>query len=259
MAYWERLAEILNEKLSREVSGQRPCRDGGPPAAWLVQDGRVTVTAGVRRLTTPRAAALAGVLFAVLFSASLVLIRKSVPNDPFAEPDWVTDGAGRLRLAMTLVPLAGIAFLWFVGVVRDRLGDYEDRFFSSVFYRSGLLFLAMVFVSMAMAGGIVTFAAEGSDQAYDVEVVRFGRATMLEISNVYALRMAAVFMISLGTIWLRTRLMPRWLVGVTCALALMLLVVTTLSLWTALVFPAWVFLVSLLILAASGRAGGVRA
>jgi len=219
----------------------------------------VTVAAGVRHLTTPRSAALAGVLFAVLFSASLVLVRMSVPSDPFAEPNWVTDGAGRLRLAMTLVPLAGIAFLWFLGVLRDRLGDYEDRFFSSVFFGSGLLFLAMVFVSMAMAGGIVTSAAEGAGQAYDVEVVRFGRATMLEISNVYALRMAAVFMISLGTIWLRTGLMPRWLVGVTYALALMLLVVTTLSLWTTLVFPAWVLLVSLLILAASGRAGGVRA
>jgi hypothetical protein len=43
------------------------------------------------------------------------------------------------------VPFAGIAFLWFIGVVRERLGEIEDRLFSTVFLRSGLLFLAMLF------------------------------------------------------------------------------------------------------------------
>lgn len=216
----------------------------------------MTEKTGPRRLTTPRAAAVAGLLFALLFTASLVLVRTSIPADPFAEPDWVDQGAGRLRLALVLMPLAGIAFLWFVGVLRDLLGDFEDRFFSSVFFGSGLLFLAMVFMSMAVAGGILTSAAVGPDRAYDVEVVRFGRATMLEVSNVYALRMAGVFMISLGTIWLRTGLMPRWLVGVTYLLALTLLVVTSFSLWTPLVFPFWVALVSTLILARSFSSSG---
>lgn len=206
---------------------------------------------GLRRLTTPRAASLAGVLFALLFATSLVLVRMTIPEDPSAELDWVEAGSGRLRWAMILMPLAGIAFLWFVGVLRDLLGDYEDRFFSSVFFGSGLLFLAMVFVSMAVAGGILTSAASGPDQVYDAEVVRFGRATMLQISNGYALRMAGVFMISLGTIWLRTRLMPRWVVGVTYLLALTLLVVTSFSLWTTLLFPAWVLLVSVLVLSRS--------
>ena len=76
---------------------------------------------------------------------------------------------------------------------------------------------------------------------------------MLQIGNVYALRMAAVFMISLGTIWLRTGLMPRWLAVATYALAAVLLFVISLSLWVALVFPAWVLAVSLLILVRSRR------
>ena len=54
------------------------------------------------------------------------------------------------------MPFAGIAYLWFIGVVRDKLGDFEDRFFSSVFFGSSLLFLAMVFVSMAIVFGILT-------------------------------------------------------------------------------------------------------
>lgn len=182
-------------------------------------------------------------VFAVLFGVSLVLVRVSVPADPFAEPNWVVEGSARLRWAMTLVPLSGIAFLWFIGVVRDRLGAFEDRFLASVFFGSGLLFLAMAFVSMGIAGGIVIGASQ-TGSAFDPAVLRFARGTMLQISNVYALRMAAAFMISLGTIWLRTGLMPRWLGGLTYALAVVLLVATTFSLWTTLLFPAWVLLVS---------------
>jgi hypothetical protein len=55
-------------------------------------------------------------------------------------------------LALYLVPFAGIAFLWFIGVLRDRLGELEDRFFATVFFGSGLLFLAMLFASAAVAG-----------------------------------------------------------------------------------------------------------
>lgn len=33
---------------------------------------------------------------------------------------------------------AGIAFLWFIGVIRDRSGAHEDRFFATVFLGSGL-------------------------------------------------------------------------------------------------------------------------
>ena len=57
-----------------------------------------------------------------------------------------------------LMPFAGIAFLWFIGVVRDGFGRYEDKFFSSVFMGSGLLFLAMTFVSSAVGAGLVAEA-----------------------------------------------------------------------------------------------------
>jgi len=49
------------------------------------------------------------------------------------------------------LPFAGIAFLWFIGVLRDRLGELEDRFFATVFLGSGLLFLAMLFASCSSA------------------------------------------------------------------------------------------------------------
>ena len=196
-----------------------------------------------RRLTTPRAAAVAGILFSLLFSTSLVLLRIAIPEDLSAGMDWVEAGANQLSIALILMPFAGIAFIWFVGVMRDRLGEYEDQFFSAVFYGSGLLFLGMVFVSMAITGGILATTRILGDETLQSQVIYFGRAVMFQIGSVYALRMAGVFMISLGTIWWRTGLMPRWLALITYLLALTLLLIITHSLWVQLVFPAWVVVI----------------
>lgn len=200
----------------------------------------------LRRLSTPRAAAVAGIVFAVLFTVSIVLLRTTLPGDPFSEAAWSGPRGTRIRIALIVSPLAGIAFLWFLGVIRDRLGEYEDRFFSTVMLGSGLLFLAMVFVSMGIAGGILATARHVTTPEDDL--IYFGREVMLQINGVYAVRMAGVFMISLGTIWLRTALMPRFLVITTYTLAVFLLLVVSLSVWVALVFPAWVLLISLYIL-----------
>ncbi|HEV7948639.1 MAG TPA: hypothetical protein VGP24_02615, partial [Glaciihabitans sp.] len=86
------------------------------------------------------------------------------------------------------------------------------------------------------------------EESIQTEVANFGRAVMLQVSNVYALRMAGVLLISLGTMWLRTGVLPRWLAIVTYGTAAVLLLVTSLSLWVTLIFPTWVLGVSVLIL-----------
>jgi hypothetical protein len=214
----------------------------------------------LRPLSSPRAAALAGVLFAVLFTTSLVLMRTSLPETLTSDTEWLDEGATtRITVALGMVPFAGIAFLWFMGVVRDRFKDTEDQLFSSVFIGSGLLFLAMIFVSSAIAGGIILSLQVSGESDVASDIVNFGRAVMLQVSNVYALRMAGVMLIALGTMWLRTGVMPRWLAIVTYAVALVLLIVTSVSLWVTLVFPAWVFCVSILILIQNFRRRGTTA
>jgi hypothetical protein len=209
-----------------------------------------------RRLTTPRAASIAGVLFGLLFATSLALLRSSMPENLIGDNAWVDQTGQQIKIALALMPFAGIAFLWFIGVVRDLLGDFEDRFFSTVFLGSGLLFLGMVFVAMAIGGGILAVAqVEGADFPKD-EIIFFARAFMFQVSNVYALRMAGVFMISLGTIWLRTGLLPRWLALVTFLLALVLLLVINFNLWITLVFPIWVLLISAFKLISDSRNQG---
>jgi hypothetical protein len=204
--------------------------------------------AEIQRLTTPSAAAIAGIIFSVLFCASIVLLRTALPRAGLAVTAWVHQDGGRVGLALGLMPFAGIAFLWFIGVIRDLLGDFEDRFFSTVFFGSGILFLAMVFVSCGVAGATLASAKHSTTQGTEQQIVYFGRVIMLQVSNIYALRMAGVFMISLGTIWWRTGLMPRWLAIISYLVALTLLVVISLSLWLVLLFPAWTLIVSLLVL-----------
>lgn len=205
------------------------------------------------KLTTPRSAALAGILFAVSFAASLVFLRLALPGELSGDVDWIGEARGRITVALVLMPFAGVFFLWFIGVIRDRLGVYEDRFFATVFLSSSLLFLAMVFVAMAIAGAMVATTGLETGIAVESDVILFGRALMLYISNVYALRMASVLMFSLGTIWWRTHTMPRWIVVITYALAAVLLIVVSLNLWVTLVFPAWVLLVSIYVLWHSHR------
>src|SRR5215469_10991468 len=102
-------------------------------------------------LKTPRAAAIAGMMFSVLLPGVLWLLRKSVP-EPGA---WLNSESNTVALAINLVPFAGIAFLWFIGVLRDRLGASEDKFFATVFFGSGLLFLGMLFAAAAVAGALI--------------------------------------------------------------------------------------------------------
>ena len=206
-----------------------------------------------RRLTTPRAAAVAGILFSLLLGTSYVLIRSSIPADPADSGAWLAEQANTVALALGLMPFAGIAFLWFMGVVRDRLGHLEDQFFSTVFYGSGLLFLAMTFVSAALAGGLLASYALEPEKLIESGVYSFGRAVMWRITNIYAIRMAGVFMISLGTIWLRTGLMPRRWAILTYALALVLLLTIGHSLWVTLIFPEWVLAVSVTFLILNRR------
>ncbi len=211
------------------------------------------------KLTTPRAAAVAGIAFSLLLIISLVLIRLSVPENPEDAGAWLAGGWRRVTLALNLLPFAGIAFLWFIGVVRDRLGDREDRFFATVFLGSGLLFLAMLFASAAVAGGILRVYGATPGTLIQSGMYTFGRTVTYEIMNVYAMRMAGVFMISTSTLSLRTGIVPRWMTYLGFLLALFLLFSLGFFYWAPLVFPFWVLLISTHILVANLRRAGNQA
>jgi hypothetical protein len=204
-------------------------------------------------LRTPSAAAVAGLLFSLLLLAAFVLLRISVPADPLEPGAWLSTNSGPVALAMNLVPFAGIAFLWFIGVLRDRLGQLEDRFFATVFFGSGLLFLGALFLASATVGGILIAFAAKPQELIDSATFYFARATVYAVMNIYVVKMASVFMISTSTIALYTAITPRWLAILGYVLAAPLLFGSYFVSWSFAVFPLWVFLLSVSILADSWR------
>jgi hypothetical protein len=201
-----------------------------------------------RRAATPIAGAVAGILFAALFSISVLIIRRSVADLAGDTGAWLETGAGAFKFAIGLIPFAGLFFLWFIAVARERLGRFEDQFFSTVFLGSGLLFLAMIFAAGASAGALVAAYARDPSAFVASSTYFYARQIVAQIFNVYALRMAAVFLISQATLWMRTGVMPRWMALLTYVVALVLLFIVTQASWVILVFPAWVFMVSVYIL-----------
>lgn len=200
------------------------------------------------RLRTPRAAAIAGIVFAVLLMTSLFLLRLSIPIDPLAPGTWLATASNRVMFALNLIPFAGIAFLWFIGVLRARLGEAEDRFFATVFLGSGLLFLALLFVAAAAAGALIMAHGDKDQSLAPSATFTLARALSYSIMNIYAVKVAGVFMITTCTIAIYTGIAGRWVAYVGYASALLLLFGSGLTDWTFMVFPLWVLLLSIYIL-----------
>jgi len=208
-------------------------------------------------IRSPRAAAVAGIVFSVLLTVSLGLVRSVTPSDPEVAGDWLTDDNRRraVLVALNLLPFAAIAFLWFIGVVRDRIGEGEDRFFATVFLGSGLLFIAMMLCAAAVAGGLLFTADDSAIAASRPGVWAFGRRITNTLLHVYAMRMAAVFTMATTTLAVRLRLIPRWLAVFGYLTAAALLLTVGVIPWLELLFPAWVFVLSVHILIVNQRAG----
>jgi len=195
-------------------------------------------------LRTPKAAAVAGILFSVLLAIAFVLLRISVPADPLEPGAWLRTSSGTVVVALNIIPFAGIAFLWFIGVLRDRLGQREDRFFATVFFGSGLLFLAMLFAASAMVGALILVFREQPDELVNAAAFRFARATIYSLINIYMIKMAAVFIISTSTVAVYTGFSPRWIALLGYVLAAIVLLGSGYMTWSFVVFPIWVLLVS---------------
>jgi hypothetical protein len=204
-------------------------------------------------LRTSRGAAVAGIIFAVFLITALVLLRVSVPASPEVPGAWLTDSRRRtaVAIALNLIPFAGIAFLWFIGVLRDRIGEREDRLFATVFLGSGLLFVGMLFVAAAVAGATIGAASSARP---DADVLNLSRNLTGSLLNVYSMRMAAVFTLTTVNIARRTAIVSRWLILAGLACALTLLIGIGISPWVELLFPAWILALSLEILTAGPAA-----
>jgi hypothetical protein len=209
-------------------------------------------------LAAPRGAAVAGVIFSILTIIGLGLVRYAIPANLATPGEWLTDARRRdaIQFALDLTPFASIAFLWFIGVLRNRLGNREDQFFATVFLASGILFVASLFGSAAITDALIGAVAAGDING---QIYYLGHHMSDALLNLFAMKMAGVFTFSTCTLGLRTGIFPRPIAYIGFASGLVLLLIIANWRWISLVFPLWILLVSAAILHAEFRSRHPRA
>jgi hypothetical protein len=204
------------------------------------------------KLKAPRAAGVAGLVFAALFVVALLLVRRHPAADSTAQEValWYL-GPNRTNVGLVgiyIVPFAGIAFLWFTAVIRASVVELRDRFLDTTLLGSALIFIAMLWAA-AGSGGALLAAVKFLDAPIPTpDAVGVARALSYTFFYVYALRAAAVFVMVTSLVGLRSGGLPRWLAFAGFVLAVVLLVGVSYISLVALLFPAWVVAVSIVML-----------
>jgi hypothetical protein len=179
----------------------------------------------------------------------MILLRTGAIVDPAQiGTAWLEAGSAAASVILVLIPFAGIAFLWFTGVMRDLLGDLEDKFFATVFLGSGIILVVMMYVWAAAYGAVFGTHKAIASVLTDFDIFVYAISFTNQIMGNYFLRMAAVYMLSTGSLWTRTEAVPRWLSIITFIVALLFLLFAGALRWARFIFPAWVLLVSVYIL-----------
>lgn len=212
-----------------------------------------------KALRTPRAAGVAGIIAAVLLGAVMVLVRMAIPGHPVTVATWSADSSARnaLKVALALLPYGAISFLWFVGVLRDHIGDKEDRFFATVLLGGGLLFVAVILVYGAVASAFLATVDSGSSPPSQQEPFwQYGRHLTVSLLVDYASRMAGVFTLTATTIGTRLGILPRWLSLLGYLVGLVLLVLVSSFAGSEIVFPCWVLVFGVFLITARPRPTG---
>ena len=201
----------------------------------------------MRAVRQPQSAAIAGIIFGLILIAVIYLLHSASGGGKEAA-QWVDDPnrVNAVNLALDLIPFAGIAFLWFIAVIREQLGSREDRFFETVFLGSGLLFVAMLFAAASALKSVLIMRDAGLPVSEELLATMWSLAAAL--LKEFGARMAAVFTISVATMGIRIGTVPRWLATIAWVTGLLLLLTPPMPTLTQLLFPVWVLLLSVHIL-----------
>jgi hypothetical protein len=204
------------------------------------------------RFRSVESAAIAGLAFAILSFISRVLLT-SPPDVTAPEAEitaWYSDAGNRtsLTLGLSLSIVAAISFLWFMAVIRRRIGDREDKFFATVFLGSGIILSAVMLVGAATLAStaVVVDLADGDVPDVDVLNALTGLGTTLLI--LVLVRVQAVFIVSASTLALRTSAFNSWISYLGYGIALAMFFVPLLMEPLRVGFPIWIAILSIALL-----------
>ena len=202
-------------------------------------------------LASVEAAAVAGIVCAAGWSIALRGLLATPAIDAGAEEirSFYADPANlpNALLLLQVMALATLAFLWFIGVVRGRLGDAEPRLFGTVFLGGGILVAGLMLVGAAALAAPSVLVSLGGPTP-EPEDVGMTRALAVGLLAVFAPRAATLVILSTAALGRVTRALPRWLVWLSYVVGIAEFVNVTVSTPTIYVFPAWIALVSVVLL-----------
>lgn len=198
--------------------------------------------------------ALAGLLFAGLFLVAWLLLRSSPDFDAtdrelrayYEDPD---QRQASVVAALYVVPLAALAFIWFMAALRDRYvrsSGREHTILSTAHVVAGTLVVVSLFLLATVELSVGWLA--GTSEVLDVGGARALLALGQAASDIMTLRAAAVFVAISTSRGVRSGLFPRAFGVLSVLVALTLLFVYASAQWVGLLFPAWVAASSIMIL-----------
>jgi hypothetical protein len=202
------------------------------------------------------AAAIAGIVCALGWSIGFrgLLAAPSVDATEAEIVRYYADPAVGFTALVLLqvIVIATIAFLWFIGVVRGRLGDVEPKLFGTVFLGGGILMAGLVMAGTA-ALAAPSVLVEAGGQSPDPGAAAMSRALAVTLLSVFAPRVATLVVFSTAALGRATGALPRWLIWLSYLVGIGEFVNVTVSRPTVYVFPAWIGLVSVVLLVRSPK------
>lgn len=192
------------------------------------------------------AAALAGLVHVVFFLLARSILLSIPEPDDASLAAWYADADNQrsLVLALNLTTIGSIAFLWFVAVIRRRVGLRENRFFGTVFIGVALL-MANLWVIGALLSTTPGLNAYFFATPQNTQSVSGFQAAGLAALTIVVPRFEAVFILSATTVGRLSDAFPRILVIVGYGLGVVLLLTPLPSALLIWIFPGWVTAVSL--------------
>jgi hypothetical protein len=196
-----------------------------------------------------------GILFAVLFTVALLLVHRApalgVPNGDYARFYAGGDHGALVTFGLYAVPFAGIAFLWYLTTLRlliQAIHESPPPIPLGLHLASGVLFVSMLFGAAAPVGAVAMLVRLTNAPLPSPDVARILSVVGYVLLFVYGTRAAGMFMITTTSLVKAGGLLPPWLAVLSYLAAAFLMVSTTFHPFLALIFPAWVVVVGVVLL-----------